>query len=353
MIIVAKTPHELRYKPQTRDLRYKLWDLITSTPFDIAIMICIVLNMLQMALDHEGASPQMIMFLRVSNYIFTAIFFVEAVLKIYVYRGAYLKTGWNKFDFFVVVSSIIDLVLEFLLPEPEGGQQTSNSDSSQILSVGPQLARVLRVMRVTRVLRLAGKYKGLQSLLKTIMMSVGSLGRVFILLMLIFFIMAVLGNNMFFDVKSGDVISEYKNFTNFHMSFQLLFSISTGEDWNRIMYDCMRLPPDCIPEETCGTSIAPLFFLMFNMIVSNIMLNLFILVILQQFEKYYLEEDNPLTRFEDDFEGFKNAWSLFTDRYSCIKIRAQHIPQFFRKLPAHIRRNIGVHDDAKEEDINR
>jgi len=121
MIIVAKTPHELRYKPQTRDLRYRLWDLITSTPFDIAIMICIVLNMLQMALDHEGASPQMIMFLRVSNYIFTAIFFVEAVLKIYVYRGAYLKTGWNKFDFFVVVSSIIDLVLEFLLPEPEGG----------------------------------------------------------------------------------------------------------------------------------------------------------------------------------------------------------------------------------------
>ena len=71
-------------------------------------------------------------------------------------------------------------------------------------------------MRVTRVLRLAGKYKGLQSLLKTIMMSVGSLGRVFILLMLIFFIMAVLGNTMFFGVTEGNVISQYKNFSNFH-----------------------------------------------------------------------------------------------------------------------------------------
>ena len=72
------------------------------------------------------------------------------------------------------------------------------------------------MLRVTRVLRLAGKYKGLQSLLKTIIMSVDSLFNVFILLMLIFFIMAVLGNVLFLDVFEGNVISDYKNFTNFH-----------------------------------------------------------------------------------------------------------------------------------------
>ena len=158
LIVNAKTPHELRYKPLTRGLQYKTWVLITSDPFDIAIMCCIVLNMFQMALDHEGASPGMLMFLKITNYIFTAVFFVEAVLKMYVYRSAYFKTGWNKFDFFVVFSSLIDLALEFMLPVPEGGQ---DDGGSQILSVGPQLARVLRVLRVSRVLRLAGKYKGL------------------------------------------------------------------------------------------------------------------------------------------------------------------------------------------------
>ena len=101
-------------------------------------------------------------------------------------------------------------------------------------------------------------------------MSVDSLFNVFILLMLIFFIMAVLGNTMFSNVTEGDVISSYKNFANFHQSFSLLFSISTGEDWNRIMYDCGR-----------NNSLAPVFFLSFIMIVSNIMLNLFILVIIQ------------------------------------------------------------------------
>jgi len=98
-------------------------------------MICIVLNMLQMALDHEGASPVMLMFLKVSNYFFTAIFIIEATLKLTVYKVHYFKTAWNKFDFFVVASSIIDLGLEFSLPDPDSGQ--ADAGGSEILSVGP------------------------------------------------------------------------------------------------------------------------------------------------------------------------------------------------------------------------
>ena len=90
--------------------------------------------MLQMALDHDGASPGVIMFLTVSNYVFTAVFFIEACLKLIVYRLAYFKTGWNKFDFFVVASSLIDLGLELSTPADEGGQEESGS---QLLQVGP------------------------------------------------------------------------------------------------------------------------------------------------------------------------------------------------------------------------
>ena len=79
-------------------------------------MVAIVLNMFQMALDHEGASPSVLEFLKVTNYIFTVIFLLEAMLKLFVYRTAYFKTGWNKFDFFVVVSSLIDLAIEAIIP---------------------------------------------------------------------------------------------------------------------------------------------------------------------------------------------------------------------------------------------
>lgn len=119
----AITPHELHYKPK-QGARLKLWKFIQSDPFEYGIMICIVLNMMQMALDHEGASPQMVIFLRVSNYFFTGIFLIEAIIKLYVYSWAYFKTNWNRFDFFVVCCSLIDLAIELSIPKPEGGNTT-------------------------------------------------------------------------------------------------------------------------------------------------------------------------------------------------------------------------------------
>lgn len=118
------------------------------------IMSCIVLNMIQMACFYEGMSTGIASILDFSNYIFTAIFIIEAMCKIIAFGGSYLKNAWNKFDFFVVISSIFDIVLGAL-----------DQDTIELLQVGPQLARVMRVLRVTRVLRLAGKAEGLQAII--------------------------------------------------------------------------------------------------------------------------------------------------------------------------------------------
>ena len=104
---------------------------------------------------------------------------------------------------------------------------------------------------------------------------------VFMLLMLIFFMFSILGVFMFGDVKSGEVIDDLKNFNNFFNAFILLFAVSTGEDWNKIMYDCSRLPPDCVPNETCGNSLSLVYFYGLILVCSYVMLNLFILVIIQ------------------------------------------------------------------------
>ena len=77
-----------------------------------------------------------------------------------------------------------------------------------------------------------------------------------------------------------------------------------------------------------GTSLAPLFFLSFILLVTHIMLNLFVLVIIQQFSKYYIEDDNPLARFEEDFEDFKIAWEYDTARYHCTRVQMKHVGSF-------------------------
>ena len=76
------------------------------------------------------------------------------------------------------------------------------------------------------------------------------------LLVLIYFMFAVLGNFLFYPVKTGDVIDPvYKNFDGFLNSFLLVFALSTGEDWNKVMYDCNRTPDSangCIEDNASG-----------------------------------------------------------------------------------------------------
>lgn len=236
MIEKAEVSHEYRYKPRGpgSEYQYRVWRIVKSDWFNGVVMAAIILNMVQMACSYDGNPVYWQKILKNANYVFSAIFVIEALMKLYVYRRAYFYTAWNKFDFFVVSASILDVILD--------GFSVSNSKA---LKVAPQLARVLRVLRVSRVLRLAGKNEGLQALLMTIQMSVQSLLNVTLLLLLIFFMFSVLGVSLFQNVTSSDDVytlqsmdPQYKNFATFHNGLILIFVISTGENWPLVMYDC-------------------------------------------------------------------------------------------------------------------
>ena len=68
------------------------------------------------------------------------------------------------------------------------------------------------------------------------------------------------------------------------------------------MYDCSHTAPDCIEGETCGSVFAPAYFIAFILLVTYVMLNLFILVIIQQFQKLYLDDNSALHLFNKDYE---------------------------------------------------
>ena len=84
---------------------------MSSDKFDLVIMTIIVLNMIQMGCLFEGAPNSWLDILSFSNAIFTFIFITEAVLKLIAFGWSYFDNSWNNFDFFVVVSSVFDLLL--------------------------------------------------------------------------------------------------------------------------------------------------------------------------------------------------------------------------------------------------
>ena len=75
-------------------------------------MVCIILNIVTMAMNYENAKPFYNLVLNEINYFFTACFIFESILKIIAYgiRG-YFHKGWNKFDFFVVLTSVLDVII--------------------------------------------------------------------------------------------------------------------------------------------------------------------------------------------------------------------------------------------------
>lgn len=162
-----------------------------------------------------------------ANLVFNFVFTAEAIIKIIALKTSYFYEAWNTFDF-----SIVSLTYIFLFLEWTG-----------ILSGFGQTTTILRALRIGRVLRLINKAKKLQIIIYTIMNSSASLGSLGLLLMLFFFMFAVIGAQNFGLAYIGEPQSElnvHTNFQNFFSAWFTLLRCSTGEGWEGIMYDLGR-----------------------------------------------------------------------------------------------------------------
>lgn len=104
---------------------------------------------------------------------------------------------------------------------------------------------------------------------------------IFGMFLLVFFY-ALAGTILFGTVKHGEQIGRRANFGTPITGVAMLFRIVTGEDWNKIMHDCMIQPPFCTPgpnfwETDCGNFSASLiYFCTFYVIITYIVLNLLV-----------------------------------------------------------------------------
>ncbi|EGR28449.1 hypothetical protein IMG5_174880, partial [Ichthyophthirius multifiliis] len=334
MIIGVKAEFAANNTPVNK---YQLffYKIINFKFFDAFIMLCIVLNIISMAVDYEGSTLEYNQALEQINLVFTSIFMIELVFKLIAlgFKG-YWISSWNRFDLFIVLSSILDLILN------------SMGNSMSFLRVGPQLARIMRVMRVSRLLKLVKTMQGLQKLIETLVFSLPSLINVGALLGLVFFIYAVLGVFIFQQVTVGIIINRYNNFSNFSYAMITLFRARTGEDWYKIMLDLSKTT-DCTEGKDCGTYFSFIYFISFILIACFIMLNLFILIIIQYFEDYHMKDDNPLQAFNEYLDTFRSVWSKYTAYSNGEKIKMKNLIKFLCELPI----PLGYYDKSDDQQL--
>ena len=319
----AQSDYETWVMPEKGTFRFYLREFADSSFLDNFIMICIVLNMISMAMNFDTPDPTYELVLTYINYVFTGIFIVECIIKLSAYGPiAYFHSGWNRFDFFVVVASIADLVI----------QNIDGIDAKFLKSF--QIIRVLRVLRVTRVLRLVKSLKGLEKLIQTLTWSIGALANVFLLMLIIFCIFAILGCYFYDGItyekykSKFKYINEFYNVDNFYNAFLLTFRCTTGESWNNIMMELAF-----VDEENVSEVYAYIYMIISNFVNSIIMLNLFLMVTLQQYDEFTGKTYNPIEKFEGFLAEFNNAWNKFsTPEDKGIRIKQGSVILFFMEF---------------------
>ena len=78
--------------------------------------------------------------------------------------------------------------------------------------------------------------------------------------------------------------------------------------------------------------IGAIYGISFELISMFIMLNLFILIMLQQFEEYHINPNNPLQEFKDYVDTFRKKWAIYTVKTKGVKLHRRQVVDMFRAL---------------------
>ncbi|XP_072340717.1 voltage-dependent L-type calcium channel subunit alpha-1C isoform X4 [Scyliorhinus torazame] len=276
-----------RYIPKNT-YQYKVWYVVNSTYFEYLMFVLILLNTICLAMQHFGQSTKFSQAMDVLNMLFTGLFTVEMVLKLIAFK-----------------------------PRPATNENASatsiptNSDENSRISI-----TFFRLFRVMRLVKLLSRGEGIRTLLWTFIKSFQALPYVALLIVMLFFIYAVIGMQVFGKIAMLDVthINRNNNFQTFPQAVLLLFRCATGEAWQEIMLSC--LPGKLCekesafhePEWNCGTHFAFFYFVSFYMLCAFLIINLFVAVIMDNFD--YLTRDWSILG-PHHLDEFKRIWAEY------------------------------------------
>ncbi|KAK3242941.1 hypothetical protein CYMTET_47370 [Cymbomonas tetramitiformis] len=238
--------------------------VVSHSQFENVVTVCIMVSSLALCLENpnrdQGATMEVS--LRALDYFFTAIFTLEMLMKVVAFGlaypqkvglgTAYLRNGWNKLDFVIVVISIVSLVLD---------------------TEALKAFKAMRTLRALRPLRLLTHNDGMRQTVATLLNVIPAVLNLIVLFLLGNLVFAILGVQLFAG-KMGyctDSDREYKegyapdgmvpedvecvgssweggqwvqrewrvdrpHFDNTWEAFIVLFEIASMEDWNEAMY---------------------------------------------------------------------------------------------------------------------
>ncbi len=220
--------------------------LVEHRRFQLFITWVIVLNAATLGLETSShVTAEFGGLLHGADRLMLGIFVVELSLRLYAAGWRFFSDSWNVFDFVVVGISLVP-------------------------ATGP--FSVLRALRVLRVLRLVSAVPSMRRVVSGLLAAVPGMASIGALLSLVIYVAAVMATKLF-----GGISPEF--FGDLGTTLFTLFQVMTGEAWPDIARDVMAQAP-----------LAWIFFVVYILVSSFAVLNLFIAVIVSGMEKQVTDD---------------------------------------------------------------
>ena len=212
------------------------------------IMFLIVINAVILGLETVPAAMQSYGPLLIAiDQLILGVFVIEILLRIYAHRLAFFRDPWSLFDFVVVAIALV----------PASGPLA-----------------VLRALRILRVLRLLTLVPSMRRVVGALLGSIPGLSSIALVLLLIYYVFAVIATKLF-----GEHFPQW--FGSIGESLYSLFQIMTLESWS------MGIVRPVMVEHP----YAWIFFVVFILIATFTMLNLFIAIIVNAMQTFTEQEN--------------------------------------------------------------
>ncbi|XP_048517744.1 sodium channel protein para isoform X1 [Dendroctonus ponderosae] len=300
------------------NLRYKTFQLIENKYFETAVITMILLSSLALALEdvHLQARPILQDILYYMDRIFTVIFFFEMLIK-WLALGfqKYFTNAWCWLDFVIVMVSLINFI------------------ASLCGAGGIQAFKTMRTLRALRPLRAMSRMQGMRVVVNALVQAIPSIFNVLLVCLIFWLIFAIMGVQLFAGkyykcvdnnktTLSWEIIPDYNackaenytwdnspmNFDHVGKAYLCLFQVATFKGWIQIMNDAIdsrELHKQPIRETNIYMYLYFVFFIIFG---SFFTLNLFIGVIIDNFNEQKKKAGGSLEMFmTEDQKKYYNA----------------------------------------------
>ena len=233
---------------ESAGLRQRLAEWIESPRIQNFIIAVIVLNAITLGLETSATVTAFAGgLLSAVEAVVLGIFVIEILIKLFAFGPRFFRSSWNVFDFVIVGIALV----------PASGPFA-----------------ILRALRILRVLRLLTKIDRLRHIIESLLKAIPSIGWIVFLLLMVFYIFAVMGTQLFAD-------SFPEHFGHLGLTLYSLFQIMTLESWSQgIARPVMEIYP-----------FAWLYFISFILITAFVVLNLFIGIIVSTMQEKHYEEE--------------------------------------------------------------